>query len=124
MKMIMSKRSCWFPSVIAHELGHVLGLNHEQQRTDRARYIYTSRVKQAIFSSPNIDPSRPYCFFSTMHYGHIKIKDCDDSYEDKNHIPCEDDTMIPDLTARSRRNKGLVSCDVKAFKDLYKKLEQ
>lgn len=67
--------NCWTVESLAHELGHVFGLIHEHQRSDRDRYV------EVLFA--NVDPTawrlfdavefgRPlgeYDFDSLMHFG-------------------------------------------------------
>jgi len=35
---------CFTPYVVLHELGHILGLSHEQQRFDRDKYVTVSSL--------------------------------------------------------------------------------
>lgn len=57
-----------------HELGHVLGLEHEQSRADRDEYVvvHLEEIKEGM--SHNFDkvssykPSTPYDYNSIMHY--------------------------------------------------------
>lgn len=52
-----------------HELGHALGLKHEQQRPDRAKHVIISKhlaLSQPIVSS--IDTRSAYDYHSIMHY--------------------------------------------------------
>merc|ERR1712137_936339 len=61
-----------------HEIGHSIGLFHEQSRPDRDRYVtilYQNIVERAKFNFNKLSTSRidsrgsPYDYDSMMHYG-------------------------------------------------------
>lgn len=57
-----------------HELGHVIGLNHEHSRRDRDHYvkINSQNIVSGVghnFAKLNYDKKTPYDYFSIMHYG-------------------------------------------------------
>ncbi|MDX2154001.1 MAG: M12 family metallopeptidase [Bryobacteraceae bacterium] len=68
---------CGIPGT-AHEIGHALGVHHEQQRPDRDRYIYPNldTLVQQFYPStfmPLFDfiVEGPYDYNSVMHYGRV-----------------------------------------------------
>lgn len=73
-RMNLDTNGCWGQKSVLHELGHVLGLQHEHQRPDRDAYITidTSAVDpayQSAFSLLTGAPTRgAYDFLSVMHY--------------------------------------------------------
>jgi len=58
-----------------HELGHALGMGHEQSRPDRDQYVTINwdNIKNGVENNFDIaqngDTSRPYDILSLMHYG-------------------------------------------------------
>ncbi len=78
----------WMP---AHELGHVLGFFHEQQRWDRDRYITVHYENIKPGRGPDYDwipksdwlvSSLPYDYRSIMHYRVCWASQCEDECKD------------------------------------------
>ncbi|KAI1703606.1 astacin (Peptidase family m12A) domain-containing protein [Ditylenchus destructor] len=65
---------CMHEGVIAHELGHVAGLHHTQQRADRNKYVnvywdyISDKYKSDFTLYTNYQPQVPYDKQSIMHY--------------------------------------------------------
>lgn len=75
---------CFYVGTIVHELGHVLGFEHEHQRLDRDEYVVLdpkldAKVKDKDMK-PNFDPKpnsknvTRYDYHSIMHYGSYWMK--------------------------------------------------
>ncbi len=76
--LTLGEERCWTPRTVQHEIGHVLGLMHEHQRSDRDDYLVFN--PQFVESDGSDDPTRPfrvigsskdhtpYDFGSVMHY--------------------------------------------------------
>ncbi|MFG6531562.1 MULTISPECIES: M12 family metallopeptidase [unclassified Sulfitobacter] len=62
---------------IAHEIGHVLGMHHENARSDRSNFIevaFSSTATKLMKAQFDADPQwfqdvGPYCYSSMLHYG-------------------------------------------------------
>lgn len=73
-QVINLSTGCWVPGIIAHEIGHALGLVHEHQRPDRDTYVtinYDNIEDDAEDNFVRIVTARmwgPYDFGSLMHY--------------------------------------------------------
>ncbi len=86
--------------IIVHELGHALGLWHEQSRADRNTYItvHLDRVEEGKEHNFDIHSSDgyiigPYDFDSLMHYGECDFSECADCGSDP--INCRTISMKP-----------------------------
>ncbi|XP_077585760.1 high choriolytic enzyme 1-like [Stigmatopora nigra] len=107
--------SCLYHGIIQHELNHVLGFHHEQNRSDRDKYI---RINWE-----NIDPNlghnfrkkdtdnlnTPYDYSSIMHYG-------------KNYFSTNERatiTPIPDDRVPIGQRQGLSNWDIRRINMLY-----
>src|SRR5579884_4281104 len=82
LQMVQVLDTCDTPA-IAHEIGHVAGLHHEQQRADRDYYVQLlpQWIEKVRLSELNLLPSSSvdtgaYDFGSLMHYGrYFTLKD-------------------------------------------------
>ncbi|KAH9286599.1 Zinc metalloproteinase nas-27 [Echinococcus granulosus] len=100
----LSRNGCRFYGLYLHELGHVMGLDHEHARADRDKYL---RVNDAgvpenfklFFTRKSIEDlhtyDSPYDLQSIMHYGRSSFS----VYADKAPIDVRDEKMRHMLAA-------------------------
>jgi len=71
-------RGCWRKGTIMHEIGHSIGLFHEQSRPDRDQYViirFENIIEKNKFNFNKLKTDRidsrgtPYDYDSMMHYG-------------------------------------------------------
>ncbi|XP_031567488.1 astacin-like metalloprotease toxin 2 [Actinia tenebrosa] len=75
-KVVLAER-CWYQGMIVHELGHVIGFEHEHTRPDRDKYITIKwnnikdgrRFDFEKSSGDSLSYTTPYDYASIMHYG-------------------------------------------------------
>ncbi|WP_293913578.1 AbfB domain-containing protein [Deinococcus sp.] len=97
-----------------HEMGHALGLNHEQVRTDRDQWVTVNAdgASNAIDYGTGGTPNGPYDFESMMHYRNYFVNGRWD-YVPKNGFP-------PELIGNDRYNTFSPG-DLNAIETLYGK---
>ena len=127
---IQSPGHCEVLGIAIHELGHLLGMAHEQARPDAAKYVtihwdninpnYTRQFK----ANDKADNERPYDLLSVMHYGLEAF-----SINDKDTITpkssgCWHYTSDASLCERIKDNmgqrNGITQLDADQLGDLYK----
>lgn len=102
---------------VIHEIGHVVGLHHEQAREDRSSHVIVFRDnilpgKQGNFSQ---DPTRfqdvgPYCHESIMHYGPY-------AFSRQPNVLKTIETRPPGLQIGQRSR--LADCDIATVRAIY-----
>jgi hypothetical protein len=76
-RLLIDIASWDFPGIIAHEIGHALGAQHEHQRSDRDSYVTVdinnviSGYEDNFTRTSGTTNISPYDFLSIMHYGHF-----------------------------------------------------
>ena len=74
MQSLFASETCG-SNVLIHEIGHVVGLAHEQSRSDRDRYVrlFWENIGKFAISQYGVPPGSstdygPYDYYSVMHY--------------------------------------------------------
>uniref|UniRef100_A0A5K3FDU9 Metalloendopeptidase n=1 Tax=Mesocestoides corti TaxID=53468 RepID=A0A5K3FDU9_MESCO len=97
-RLTLSKNGCRFYGLCLHELGHVIGLDHEHVRSDRDEHLQVNlagvpRDLWAFFSRRTKDQLKtydsPYDLQSVMHYGASSLS----LFADKTPIDVKDPNM-------------------------------
>lgn len=115
-QVIRLSDSCSVGNTI-HEIGHTLGLHHEQARGDRGQHVVvlTNNILSGYEGNFRPDPTnfqdiQGYCHGSIMHYGAY-------AFSKQPRVLKTIETVPPDIPIGQR--SGLAACDVEAIAEIY-----
>lgn len=104
-----------------HEIGHALGLHHEQARSDRGSStrgvaIYTANIEPGregnfLQDPTNLEDVGTYCYDSIMHYGAYAFSTEPGVLKTIETVP------VPDVPIGQR--SGLAPCDIETIATIY-----
>jgi hypothetical protein len=112
-------RGCEIKGIVVHEIGHTLGMDHEQARPDRDQYVKVvpenvmPGMEEQFANNPDAYTKEPYDYLSIMHYGTFTF-----SKDKQRRLPTVvslDDKEIPGLG----QAMGLSDMDVRQLLDMY-----
>merc|ERR1719387_1657144 len=109
---------CGFLGIVLHELGHTLGMGHEQARKDRDKFveIHKENVKDETIFNNNfaiLDEAyqeTPYDVLSLMHYG---------AWEFSSNSGETITTVIPELQQYLGQREGFSEYDIRQIGTMY-----
>lgn len=94
---------CEYPGVARHELGHVLGLIHEQSRADRDEHV--------TIDWSNVEPGKAYNFDQYTKVGVAGVDRGAYDYDSLMHYPSSAFAIDPSKPTIVRKDGGLITRD-------------
>lgn len=110
---------CEVKGLAVHELGHILGMDHEQSRPDRDKYIKIvyDNIKPGYETEFELNPEaytkEPYDYLSIMHYGMYTFS------KNRGHLVTIESLAGRGTTSRLGQAMGLSTMDQKQLRDMY-----
>jgi hypothetical protein len=115
---IMLGRGCEVKGLVIHEIGHALGMDHEQSRPDRDQFIKVKyeNIKPGLNDQFDVNPNaytkETYDYLSIMHYGQYSFSKA------RGRLPTIE-ALDGRSTHRLGQAMGLSDLDVQQLGDMY-----